>query len=180
MSHFSTSVVLKCHTLFFCSVQSKDWLVHFSNYSQQCPHTNKQKATELLLSSVTFEQFWGRFATVLFSLLNCSPLFQPLREIQFQKRPQAGSDKRIIYNSTQLPGFKNLQQQQKKTWLVLHQLNIYNYKTNTKLPQGKKLSSFLVCFALLAIIFISFFLSKFALRVEKKPENTVTVMWSFL
>lgn len=25
-----------------CTVQSKDWPVHFSNYIQQCPHTNKQ------------------------------------------------------------------------------------------------------------------------------------------
>ena len=128
-----------------CSVRSKDWPVHFSNYIQQCPHTNKQTKSNRTVT--VFCDIWtvrgggggGGVATVLFSLLSCSPLFQLLREIQFPNGPQAGSDKRIIYNSTQLPGFKNLQHQQ-KTSLVQHQLNIYNYQTKPKLPQGKKMS----------------------------------------
>ena len=125
---------------------------------------------------MTSEQFGG-VATVLFSLLSCSPLFQLLREIQFPNGPQAGSDKRILYNSTQLPGIKNLQQHQQKTSLVQHQLNIYNYKTKVA-SREKNVLIFLIYFALLAVIFYLFF-SKFALRVQTKTRDHINCNVNF-
>ena len=180
MSHFSTSVVLKCHTLWFVVfAQRTDQFSSQTTASSVLTQTNKQTKSNRTVT--VFCDIW----TVLGVFCYCfvfwlvDPFSSRWEKSSFQKGRKLVPTKGLSTTPHNFQAWKTCNSTNKKHhWCYINWISTI-IKQNKSCLKGKKCPKFFNLFCFASSSFIYFF-SKFALRVQKKQENTLTVMWSFL